>query len=114
MPDNRFDNGQILSTTALTTNATTSVVRPVNVDNIGLQVIWSAGSGSPAGTVAVNASNDGVNYTTLTLSSVPAISGNSGTLLIDINQFPFTYLTATITMSAGSITAVVKATGVQL
>lgn len=114
MPDNRFDNALILNSTGLTTTATSSVVRPVNVDNVGLQVTWSGGSGTPSATVTVSASNDGTNFSDLVLSSVPVISGNSGTLLISLNQVAFTAIRATVTMAAGTINVFIRATGAQV
>lgn len=114
MTKSRIDKSVLLSTTALTTSAVSTPLSLKKIDNVGIQVVWSAGSGSPAGTVTVGASNDGISYSDLTLSATPVITGNSGNLLISLNQVPFSFIRATVTMSAGSITAVVTASGAEI
>ena len=115
MTSNEVDNVTILTQAALTgATATSAPVRVGTIDNLGFQVTWSAGSGSPAGTCSVEASNDGTNYGVLTLSATPTISGNSGTLLIGITQFPFSWVRVKVTMTVGQIDVFVKYSGEQI
>lgn len=114
MTKSRIDSVTLLSTSALTTTIATTPLRLRKIDNVGLQVVWSNGSGVPAGTVTVAASNDGISYSDLTLSTTPVITGNSGNLLISLNQVPFSFLKATVTMSAGTVDVVVLASGAEI
>lgn len=104
-------NSVIGSQTAVTSTLTSSTVSVYTLDNLGIQVVWSNGASTPAGTIAVQASIDGKNFTALTLSSTPAISGNSGNLLISINQFPYSYMKVVVTMSAGQADLVINYSG---
>lgn len=90
---------------------TGAAIEPVGIDNIGVHVLWSGGSGSPAGTVAIHASIDGTNYTALTLNDTPTITGNSGALLINVNQFPFPYLRPVVTLSSGTMVLTARISG---
>ena len=115
MVNNEVDNATILTQAALTgATATSTAIRIGSVDNLGFQVTWSAGSGGPAGTCSVEASNDNVNYAALTLDTTPVITGNSGTLLININQFPFSWVRVKATMTVGQVDVVVKYSGEQI
>lgn len=102
----------ILSQAGLTgATATSTAVELEQVQNVGLQITWSAGSGGPSGTASVECSNDGINYAALTLSSVPTITGNSGTVVVNLNQLPFIWVRCKVTMTVGTITISVLAAG---
>lgn len=80
----------------------TSANMPVMfMDNIGVQVNWSAGS-SPVGVIQVQASLDGVNFDALDFGSVINITGNSGSLLININQIPYNQIRVQYIKTSGS------------
>lgn len=70
------------------------------LDNIGFQFIWT---GTPAGTIQVMASIDGVIFDALVFS--PTISqpaGSSGHGLANVNQFPYKWIKVTYTASSGT------------
>lgn len=93
---------QLIASGAMTGTATiTSSTYPVvNLDNMGLQVIWT---GTPTGTLTVNCSVDGVTFTALTFS--PALTqptGSAGNILIDLNQLPFPFLNVAYVNASGT------------
>lgn len=91
------------------TSAVTSIL---NLDNIGLEFVWSAGS-TPVGTISVeisidyaqdtqgNITNAGT-WVALALSPTPSVSGNSGSIYIDINQISAPWIRAKYTRTSGS------------
>ena len=104
MVNNEINDAIILTQSALTgATATSTAVRIGSVDNVGVQVNWTNGSGSPDGTCSVEASNDNITYAAMTLDATPTISGNSGSLLINVNQFPFSWLRLKVAMTTGQI-----------
>jgi hypothetical protein len=83
-----------------TSTITSDTYNVVNLDNIGLQCIWT---GTATGTITVNGSVDGSTFTSLTFN--PALTqpaGSAGNILIDINQFPFPFLNVAYTNATGS------------
>lgn len=77
-----------------------------------MQFIWSGG-GTPVGTIAIQVSLDyaqdsqGVvtnsgTWTALTFSSTPAVSGNSGSLYLDLNQLGAAWVRAVYTKTSGT------------
>ncbi len=104
---------KIISAAALGTASTTSAVTGIQfMDNIAMQFIWSAGS-TPIGTIAIQVSLDyaqdsqGVvtnsgTWTALTISPSLAISGNSGSLYVDLNQLGAPWVRAVYTKTSGT------------
>lgn len=102
----------ILSQVGLTgATATSTAVELEQISNVGLQMTWSAGSGGPAGTMSVECSNDGLNWGVFTLAAVPTITGNSGTVVANLNQLPFMWVRCKVTMTVGTVTVNVFAAG---
>lgn len=100
MSKNVLTKYPLISNGNMTGNLTSAAVWEMWQDNIGIQVTWS---GTPTGTLAVNGSVDGVTFYPLTFN--PALTqpaGSAGGYLINVNQFPFQYLTFTYTASSGS------------
>lgn len=73
------------------------------LDSVSIQVIWSNGSGSPAGNIEVDATLDGTTWTNITLSPVPAVSGNSGSALIQLSNVAYDKIRCRWQRSAGTI-----------
>lgn len=93
--------GPLIGTTPIYTN----IVRMSKMDNQGIEVTWT---GDIAGTFSVEASNSGINFYPLTFNPVivqPA--GSPGGFLVNLNQFPFTWvmLIYTNVTGTGNITA---------
>lgn len=88
--------------------ATTSTITGVNNDdNIGIIASWTGTS--PVGVLIIEASNDynattstAGTWVTLDFGSSIAISGNTGSHQININQLPYSYLRATYTKTSGT------------
>lgn len=83
-----------------TTTITSATYNIVNLDNMGLQVIWT---GTAVGTITVNCSIDGVTFDALTFT--PALTqpaGVAGHYIINLNQVPFPFLNVAYTNTSGS------------
>lgn len=108
--DRKLQGVTILNEAAATVGTYTSnpPVELEVIQNVGIQVNWSGGSGGPAGTISVECSNDNLTYTALTLSAVPTITGNSGSILINLNQVPFSWVRIVVTITAGTMALVAK------
>lgn len=92
----QFD-AQAVSGTTVYTSAVSNIL---SQHNIGLDIRFT---GTMTGTLAVQCSNDGIVFTSLTFS--PALSqpaGSSLNYLIDLNQVPFYYLQVVYTNASGS------------
>lgn len=96
---------------------TSSAINVVNLDNIGLQYIWT---GTPTGTFHVQVSCDGVwngtvwtgtTWTTLTIASEPTPAGSASNFYLDINQIGAPALRTIYTRSGGTGTAQVWVSG---
>ena len=111
---NIINANHLFTETAVVADKTTNPIDVSHLDNIAVQVNWSAGASSPAATVVVKASVDGTNYVDLVLDSVPTITGNSGSVLINLNQLPFNFVKFFVDWTAGSYTLDVWVTAKQL
>lgn len=77
-----------------------SVTNIAQQHNIGLDIRFT---GTMAGTLTVQCSNDGLIFSPLTFN--PALtqpSGSNLSYLVDLNQVPFAYLLVSYTNSSGS------------
>lgn len=69
-------------------------------DSIGLELTWT---GSPTGTITVNASNNGSNFYALTFTpSLTQPSGSASGIAVALTNYPFTYVKVTYTKSSGT------------
>lgn len=106
MPKNAVNPFKLIDAGDMSGNLTAVVANGVfqngvlYLDNIGFQYIWT---GTPTGTIALQFSQDGTNWTTMVLS--PAITqpaGSAGNDGSNVNQFPYKYIRVTYTRSSGS------------
>jgi hypothetical protein len=68
------------------------------MDNIGLEIFWT---GTPNGTITYNASDSGINFFPVTLTTgQPA--GSAGGFGVNLNQWPYKYLMLQYVNSSGS------------
>lgn len=97
LPKFKLMNAVAMSGTA---TITSSVVDVTNIDNIGIRVKYV---GTATGVISILASVYGDEYDALTFDPVldqPA--GASGSYLIDLNQFPFSYFKIQYVNASGS------------
>lgn len=103
----------------LSANFTTEVTNVQNLDNIGIQIVWSGTS--PLGEFFVETSNNydqrlnTGDWAALGFGATIEIASNSGDHLISINQVPFAWLRIRYARTSGigttSITSVIKQIG---
>lgn len=92
-------------------NLTSAVSNILNMDNPGIEFVWSGTS--PVGTCSVEVSldyNQDINgnvtnpgtWVSLTLVPTPAVSGNTGAIYIDINQISAPWIRTKYTRVSGT------------
>lgn len=81
-------------------NLTSEVTNIINLDNIGYLVEW-VGS-SPEGEITVEVQSGPSGWLPLDFGSTIAVSGNTGNLIINVNQSPFENLRLVYTATSGS------------
>ncbi len=97
-----FTGGADLGSATVSSN----VSNVLNQDNIGIVATWTGTS--PLGVLAIQVSNDynpdtaAGNWISLDFGSAIAISGNTGSHNVTINQLPYTYLKALYTKTSGT------------
>lgn len=100
---------KVASGTMASTNTIYSqIICVANMDNIGIEVNWT---GTPTGTLTVQVSNSGTNFTALTFSpTITQPAGTAATIGLNINQLPFRYLLLQYVNTSGSgvLTAVAQ------
>lgn len=88
-------NGAMASTNTITTNG----ILTTQLDNIGLQFIWT---GTPNGSFFIDGSNDNATWGPLSGGAAGTASGSAGDLEANVNQFPFKYIRARYVNSSSS------------
>lgn len=83
-----------------TTVVTSKSVDASFVDNLSVQFVWTGTSVS--GTLACQVSNDGVTYSTYTVTLPTISSSNGGNGIAVFQAFPYKFLRFTYTNSAGT------------
>lgn len=87
----------------------TSKVTVINyLDNLCYQLVWT---GTPTGTFQVEVSLDGINWTALTLSPVPAASGSAGSYYVDLNQLSASFVRIKYVFGSGTGTLTATVSG---
>lgn len=90
----------ILEAAALAATSTSEVVDLSNIVNFSVQITWT--STTAAFTVAVQVSNDGVNY--IDVGTPQAISNNSGSVMVVQQNNPYKQMRVLATRSSGTLT----------
>lgn len=75
-------NGAPVASYSMGASVTTDAIPIERCEYVAIQFSW-AGATSPVGTCTVEGSNDGTNWSTLTLSSTLSVSGASGNNIAD-------------------------------
>jgi hypothetical protein len=105
-------SGTLAGAMASTNTIYSQIANVSQLDNIGLEVTWT---GSPVGTFSVMGSNSGINFEALTFT--PALAqpvGSADGYLINLQQYPFTYLMLEYTNTSGTGTITVYGQGKDL
>ncbi len=93
-------SGVVLGPMAGTNTIYTDILDVTLYDDIGLELTWS---GTPTGTIQIMGSSSGQDFYALTFNPIlgqPA--GSAGGYLIDLTQFPWSYLMVQYTNSSGT------------
>lgn len=107
-----FTPHSVITNGSMAGNITSEVTIVQNLSMIGYDVSWAAGS-TPVGVMSVQVSNtyrqngEGVvqvagNWTTLTLSTTPTVSGNTGNGYIDVDATGAYAIRLVYTRTSGS------------
>ena len=88
-------NGVMTGTSVITSIATNIL----NMDNIGFEIKWT---GTPVGTLVINASGTGVNYYPLPGFSVNSPTGTAGGTFVDIDPTSALWLQLVYTNSSST------------
>lgn len=93
-------NNTLISGGNLSGDITSSVQNLNAVHHIAVQFVWT-GASSPVGTVELQGSNDNSTFTSIS-DSVLAVSGSSGSCLINYDFPNFGYVRVKYTRTSGS------------
>ena len=85
---------------APTGNLSSDLIDVSDCTAIAVQAVWSGTS--PVGTVAIEASLDGVNFSTYGASSI-SVSGASGSGVVSSGPIGFPFVRATFTYTSGTV-----------
>ncbi len=94
-PSGSLASGTVGGAMASTNTIYTQIVDVSRMDNLGLEIQWTAGGTGPTGTISVLGSNSGNSTSWFTLTFNPALSQPAaalGNIGINLNQFPWKYL----------------------
>jgi hypothetical protein len=93
-----FPSGLLNGVMSGTNTIYTQIVDVSRVDNLGLEIFWT---GTPTGTISYWASDSGINFFTVSLTTSQP-SGSAGGFGVNLNQWPYKYLQLQYTNSSGS------------
>lgn len=109
---NKLAPYKISSAASLGANFTSKVTSINWVDNVAIQAIWSGG-GAPVGAFNVEVSNDysqdengnvlrAGTWVAITLNPGASVSGNSGSIFIDLNQLASQWIRVSYVRTSGT------------
>jgi len=86
----------------ITSGVTTSsaMVDVSDCDKVAMQVVWSGTT--PVGSVALEGSLDGVNFSTINSSTI-SVSGTTGNGILTIGSIAIPFVRATFTYTSGTV-----------
>jgi hypothetical protein len=87
----------------MTGNLTSAETNVTNLDNVGYLVEWSDGA-TPVGTITVEVQSGPSGWCALDFGSPIAVSGNSGSIVLNINQIPFENIRLNYVAGSGGAT----------
>lgn len=93
-------------------STTSNLTNVLYMDNIGIVASWTGTT--PIGAIFIDASNDGSNWVTLDFGTGISVSGNTGSHVININQFPYNQIRARYVKTSGTGTLTLTLTVKQM
>lgn len=97
-------NIKVFDNLPMTTNAVSESLNIQQAAGYSVQAVWNGTS--PVGTFEIQGSNDNSNFTTVTSSPI-AISGNDGTILVNVEFAQYGYVRVKYNFSSGTGTLTV-------
>lgn len=79
---------------------TSEITNVTNLDNVGYIVEWSGSS--PSGQIEVEIQSGPSGWAPLDFGSTISVSGNTGSIILNINQIPFENIRLKYTASSGT------------
>ncbi len=106
---------KIYDAVVLGSSRTSVAVNVQNLDKASIHLVWSAGS-TPVGVFTVEARNGALDdWFTLDMGSTPiSLSGNTGSILIRLDEMPFTDIRVVYTRTSGTATLTGRITAKQV
>jgi hypothetical protein len=98
----------ILAPSSMAANQTSTTVNVDTIDCYCVQAYWTGST--PVGSMAVNASNDNVNFTTI---GTLTITGNSGNAMLNADNPAYSYVQVVYTATSGTGTITITMNGKQ-
>jgi len=92
-------NKRSIEATAMSSNITSDPVSIKEATAYAVQAIWSAGS-TPVGEFDVQGSNDGATFTSI-LDAPIAVSGDTGNLLVNVEEAGYNTIRLVYTRTSG-------------
>ena len=89
----------VITAGSMAGSLTSSTTNVAYTDNIGYHCVWT---GSPVGTITVEASIDGTNWDSLTLNPTISTGGAASSTLISLNQVPYEMLRVKYNRTSGT------------
>lgn len=100
MNKNIKNNMRIINAGDMSASVSSAAIDVSLQDDIGLEIAWT---GTPTGTITINASNNGGTFYSLTFATaLTQPSGSASGIVVALANYPFTYLKVTYTRSSGS------------
>lgn len=99
-------NIQLVDAQSMGSSITSSSLNIQEAISYAVQAVWSAGA-TPVGTFDLQGSNDDSNFTSL-LDSPAAVSGNTGSIIINVEKHAYGFIRIVYTRTSGSGTLNVK------
>ena len=89
----------VITAGSMAGSLTSSTTNVAYTDNVGYHCVWT---GTPTGTITVEASIDGTNWDSLTLSPTISTGGAASSTLISLNQLPYELVRLKYTRTSGT------------
>lgn len=93
-------NNHIVQDASMGATVTSESIPLNTIISFCVQIVWSAGS-TPMGVTYLEASNDNTNWTQVT-DSVLAVSGNTGSNMVNVEKSAYGYVRVVYLRSSGS------------
>lgn len=97
----------VIDAEAMASNISSDILQVGEMGCYCVQAVWSAGA-SPVGSLSLQASNDGITFTEVSSGSV---SGNSGSLMFNVERHAYEFIQLVYTATSGDATMTATVNG---